>query len=520
MNRDQVLLWTALALALGLQALATMYGLYLDGLYSWEAGLRAVAGQQVYLDFEVPYGPVSGWLMAGFMLITPSGGWAVLLASMLLNLAATALIAVFVWQVTSSRHHAALAALFTAAWFCVQFGAFYHHHLAYVLVLAGGIAAQAPRPSLGLRTVLAAVAFTFAFHAHQTIGVLGPAAYGLALLLSSGRSAWPLIWRMASAYVLAQALFLLLCIGPDRLLSYWQSTYALPLEWAAQYKSPWRLLLTLFLPYTIQPWTALTAPYPGQILFLPVVGIHYAVYLTLALRWRRLTPALRLALIFASLSSLWCGTGVWRFYTEVTFASGAALVLVLFVWRGRLTDSWGAAIAAAFVALSLVFLGHRLLGDAGLDRSPYFADSALAPLQIRQQNFPELSLADLDQVYRYLRDRPGQVVALDDVSALVPLALGRASPDLPLLYYDGLSIPVRAAAREAWQQRWIASLEATKATYIIDARAADSRPERHPYSGQVQDNMYASLTQISAYLDGAYSPAFSAGGIRLLRRNK
>jgi hypothetical protein len=91
-NKKVVSLLIIILTAAAIQTISTMNGVNVDLLMDYEAGLRHLEGQTLYKDFHLPHGPVGGILFAFFLLITPSGGFALILASVSLNVVAVILI--------------------------------------------------------------------------------------------------------------------------------------------------------------------------------------------------------------------------------------------------------------------------------------------------------------------------------------------------------------------------------------------------------------------------------------------
>src|SRR3990167_2550518 len=104
------------------EAILTMNGVYEDPLVDYEAGLRHLQGQVLYRDYYLPHGPFGGLLFAFFLLLTPTGGFALILASVTLNVIAVILIWKILLITTNSLRYAFYGGLVTAFWYQVQMG--------------------------------------------------------------------------------------------------------------------------------------------------------------------------------------------------------------------------------------------------------------------------------------------------------------------------------------------------------------------------------------------------------------
>jgi len=91
-KRKSVSLLVLILIAIAVQAISTINGVSDDPLIDYEAGLRHLQGQVLYRDYYLPHGPLGGFLFAFFLLITPTGGFALILASITLNVIAVILI--------------------------------------------------------------------------------------------------------------------------------------------------------------------------------------------------------------------------------------------------------------------------------------------------------------------------------------------------------------------------------------------------------------------------------------------
>ncbi len=427
--------WPWLVLAALAAALAARVSLCDDGLIFYQAGLRTSLGQWAYADYRLPQGPLAGWVLAPFFLLPVTGGWSLLLASVALNTAATALVFAVAAGSFAGRFIPAAAAAVTAVWFLPIFGTYYNDHLAYALVLGGYLLWIRRFPGWS------ALCFALAVHAKQPIGVLSSLALVLTEVGLAGRDrGW---WRFAAVFLAVQAAAVgYLFAVPGAAATYWDYVVTSALEYCAvaAEKRPLRLLTFLVLPWNIDPLRMLREGGFGRLVFYPFVAALYVTYGRVWRDRRRADRATR-TLAFCALSTLWSAATLGRFHGQLLFSAGipfaAALAVLL---RGRWRH--GAAAAAVLGGLALCWRTHPGLFDRAAPRVGDFA-----PLTVdwgKPWDGEPLVAA-------------GGAVALGARSMLPLLAARKVPRDKDLYYQDGLVVPWGEWRRARWEADWLAA---------------------------------------------------------------
>jgi hypothetical protein len=483
-------------LAMTTGILSASRGYEIDPQLSYLVGLRHLAGQTLYRDFYVPHGPVAGWIFAGFLRLLPTGGTALITASLGLNMAAALGAWGIVWRVTQSSRHALYAGLLTASWYTTIFGTYYHDHLAYLFASAAFGLIAAPT---GRRLFFAGLLLALSFHTKQTVGIVALVAYvGIILIRPpSTLSRFNQIRYLTLALVVTHTGIFLWLAGTTDITGYLKYSVWYPYRYVAvahSDKNPLRIFEVLAFPYLINPWEMLRHRGLGQILFYPVVLIGYVGMLVLIRNQtdRLRSPALA-ALAFFLVSSLWCSAMLGRLYAHVFLGMGIAIAILLFL--GRKKRPLELFVVASFCALGLVFTWH--LHGRFFHEDPYYAKTDLYPAKI------ELTPTNSDNhaVIDYLRAHPQKTAFLGQATTLAVLALRMAPTHSPVCY-NNLTVPHPPDLRRAWQLDFIQEIESRHTELIVADVMATLR-------------LYPVLTE---YLKTHYQNVLYAGALQILQR--
>lgn len=325
-KKNIILLGILIFIAAAIQTISTLNGVYVDPLMDYEAGLRHLQGQVLYRDFNLPHGPIGGMFFAFFLLITPTGGFALILASVTLNVIAVVLIWKITLIATNSLRYAFYGGIVTAFWYQVQMGGYYHHHLSYLLIL-GAFLAYICNLSQRVKLIVSALCFSLAFHAHQNIGLWGLAAFIIISAVFRDRRFFSVKGMMLffGVYIACHLIIIGLIFLLSDINSYFYYTFYIPLQWASSNRHFLRPFISIFIPYSINPITAFSTPYLGQIIFYPIVAIFYFAYFSIIKKRKLLAKNSFFIICFMALSTLWCSSVVSRLFTEVTFSVGGIL---------------------------------------------------------------------------------------------------------------------------------------------------------------------------------------------------
>jgi len=499
-----------------IQTISTMNGVYEDPLVDYEAGLRHLQGQVLYRDYYLPHGPFGGLLFAFFLLLTPTGGFALILASVTLNVIAVILIWKILLITTNSLRYAFYGGLVTAFWYQVQMGGFYHHHLSYLLVL-GAFLTSICNLSQRVKIIVSAICFSLAFHSHQNIGLWGLAAFIIMSALVRGRVFFSVKESLffsgiyiASHFTIVGSIFLFSDIN-----NYFYYTFHIPMKWASVNKHFFHPFISLFIPYSINPVTAFSKPNLGQLLFYPIVALFYIAYLSIFIKRKSLTEENHFTITFMILSTLWCSAVVSRLFTEVTFALGGILAMTLFSWRDKLSYKLEYSIISFYIIIGVIFLGNN---RHFFDNSEvkHFRSTDLFPVKIKQSDFPHINLSAIIDVIEYLDGKLGNIAVIDDNGILIPLALRKAPLD-PTLYYDeGLTVPSDIKEREKWQYDFIEKIEQHNILFFVSTLHATNMQFRWLF--EAGDGQSKTLPLLMNYIKTHYSLVFEKEGIMVYKR--
>lgn len=511
-----VSLLALILIAIVIQTISTMNGASEDSFMDYEAGLRHLQGQVLYRDYYLPYGPLGGLLFAFFLLLTPTGGFALILASVTLNVIAVILIWKILLITTNSLRYAFYGGLVTAFWYQVQMGGFYHHHLSYLLVLGAFLTAIC-KLSQRIKIIVSAICFSLAFHSHQNVGLWGLAAFIIVSALVRGRVFFSVKESLsfsgiyiASHFTIVGLIFLFSDIN-----NYFYYTFHLPMKWASVNKHFFYPFISLFIPYSINPVTAFSKPYLGQLLFYPIVAVFYIAYLTIFIKRKSLTKENHFVIIFLILSTLWCSAVVSRLFTEVTFALGGILAMILFSWRYKLSHKLEYSIIFVYIIIGVIFLGHN---RHFFDNSEvkHFRSTDLFPVKIKQSDFPNVNLSAVFDIIEYLNGKHGNIAVIDDNGILIPLALRKAPWDPSLVYDEGITVPSDTREREEWQYDFIEKLEQQNVLFFVNTLPATNMQFRWWF--EAGDGQSKTLQLLMNYIKTHYSPVFEKEGIMVYKR--
>ena len=511
-----VSLLVLILIATAIQTISTVNGVYEDPLMDYQAGLRHRQGQVLYRDFYLPHGPFGGLLFAFFLLVTPTGGFALILASVTLNVLAVILIWKILLITTNSLRYAFYGGLVTAFWYQVQMGGFYHHHLSYLFVLGAFLAAIC-NISQCARIIISAICFSLAFHSHQNIGLWGLAAFIIVSALFRGRLFFSVkeLLSFSGIYITSHLIIIgSICLFSD-INNYFYYTFHIPMKWASVNRHFFHPFISLLVPYSINPVTAFSTPYFGQLLFYPIVAVFYIAYLSILIKRKSLTKGNRFIIAFMALSTLWCSAVVSRSFTEVTFALGGILAMTLFSWRDKLSYKLEYTIISFYIILGVIFLGdNRHFFDNS--EVKYFRSTDLFPVKIKQSDFPHINLNAVSDVIEYLKGRSGNIAVIDDNGMLISLAI-RKAPLNPTLYYDqGLTVPSDTSEREKWQYDFIEKLEQHEVHFFVNTLPATNMQFRWWFEDR--DGQSKTLPLLVDYIETHYSLVCEKEGIMVYKR--
>ncbi len=502
--------------ATAIQTISTMNGASEDSFMDYEAGLRHLQGQVLYRDYNLPYGPIGGLLFAFFLLITPTGGFALILASVTLNVIAVILIWKIILIATNSLRYAFYGGVVTAFWYQVQMGGFFHHHLSYLFVL-GAFLVSICNLSQRIKIIISPICFTLAFHSHQNVGLWGLAAFIIMSALIRGRLFLSVkeLLSFSGIYIISHLAILGSIFLFSDINNYFYYTFYLPMKWASSNKHFLHPFVSLFVPYSINPVTALFKPHLGQLLFYPIVVVFYIAYLSIFIKRKLLTKQNLLIITFLVLSTLWCSAVVSRSFTEVTFAFGGILAITLFTWRDKLSYKLEYSIILFYIITGVVFLGNnRHFFDNSEVKS--FRSTDLFPVKIKQSDFSHINLSAVSDVVEYLNGKQGNIAVIDDNGILIPLALRKAPIDPSLVYDEGITVPSDTGEREKWQYDFIEKLEQRNTLYFVNTFPASRRQFRWIFKTGVGQSK--TLPLLMDYIKTHYSLVSNKEGIMIYKR--
>jgi hypothetical protein len=418
-----------------------------------------------------------------------------------------------VFLVTHQVRYAAYSGLVTAAWFLPPFGSYYHDHLAFALVL-GAMVPAVWRPGVPRGEVVAAMLLAAAFHAKQSIGLAGLAAYAVWWVLvipapARARSCGRHLLSYLAVHVFA--LVAIASMGDVR--GYVKYTYELPYLHAAATKLDLARVASLSVaPYGVNLLDALREGGLGRALFFPVVASIFLAYGTLAVKARSLTRFEPSSLLLLTLATVWCSALLGRTFSHKGFAVGAVLAVTLFLWRHRVPRLAEYLCVVGFVAIASAFT----LTNRGwpTDTAVDLGATDLAPIIVLESDLDHVYPTDLREIIAFVRTRPGGLALVDDRAFLVPLA-ARQAPLQPSAYFDEtLSVPQDGAVRAEWQRDLIAALERHAVRLVLGPSG------RSPVAGETRIAAWASLPLVHAWLDERYARVLVAGDVEVWERRE
>lgn len=454
-----------------------------------------------------------------------------MVSSVALNVAGAVAGYGFVWELTQSRRHAFYAGVLSAVWFLPIFGAFYHDHLAYLLVLLAGYSYLFLKSDMA-RAAAPGLLLAAAYYVKQTVGATGLLAFGAAWLACGG-------WRfisvrgflgLVSSYLAGHLFFLGLIAVVGDFKGYWYSNVTLPLAFAAvtSDKSPWELLFASIFPFKIQPLRMLRESGIGRMVFYPVVLGVYASYvllftvLTRPLRSEGRSASasfsFRFGYMFLIVSTIWCSAMLGRHFAHVTLGFGCIVAVSLYLLAGKVR--W--KMPSSFRPEVLVLAFYVLLGLAhiGFDRKvweprakEFPRNTDLYPIMMKQGDSPYISLRPLVAAIEFLQGKSGPYAIMDDEAFLIPLALRRSPVGPTPFYADVLTVPEKAELRAEWERDFIRRIEARGVRFFVSTLGPGVREFR--ISGA---KMMETLPRLRKYLEQEYEQVFQSGAVKVYQK--
>jgi hypothetical protein len=483
-----------------------------QGLF-YTAALRVAQGQQMLVDFGMPYAYFTVQVLAFFFWLAATSGWGLVAASATLNLAATGVATSALVRAGAGQWGALAGGWLVSLGFLAIGGMYYNDQFAYFFVLLAAwawLALARPWP----RSLVVGACLVAAFYAKQPVGLAGLGGLAAALALTHRwdfalvRASLP----VAASYALGHAGMVAWAYWaldfPTFTFFYWD----LPLDYKA-HESGWTLLKALLLPLRIDPLLMLRELGLGRLLLYPYCLLTYLAYFLIAQKiihkdnWGN--PSLFL-LAYVLISTLLANGLVGRGNAELNLGLGVVVPLVLAEWR---PGWWRWAGLALFSSISLVLIvqNRRLTNSTS---AHLYADTPLRPLQFRRLFAPQED-ADFHALNRKFidflqRQPPGATLAaLDYYSYLVPLAVDKAplvatSDYLHAFHYMPLDHPLQPKAQADLLRRFTQS----RPDFVL--RVAPGSEQFKP----------GALAQLEAYLAQHYQPVLQDRYYLLLARKK
>lgn len=482
-------------------------GIDLDQMILYQAALKLLDGQTLYQDFFIPHGPLGTLILTPFLRFFSTSGMGVVVASGLLNLAATFSIWLIVKKHTRENHYPLLAGCLTATWFLPVFGMYYYDHLAYLFVLLAFVLYTA-RDSKVL-AVFSAVCLVFSFHTKQTVGAPAFCALLLSYFLTYGKS--DLLSRKNRVFILSFCLghlfiFSLIALFSD-FSNYWECTFQLPIAFslASEEKGLGNIFYTLLFPFKINPLQMLTSKGMGRLLFYPVVlAMYYSYWASIKTQKNREE---RFALLFLIFSTLFCSALLGRLFAHVYFGMGGIIMLSLSQLEKE--KKVVHTVTLFFIVLGISYTHY--LRPFNLKGDSFFRNTDLSPIQIRTSSFAKSS----EKMISYIQQNPGTVVSLADTAYLVPLALKQATLNPTVYYHDGLTVPLQFSERTRWEKSNITVMEANKIKYVLMTSPIEIG--FRPISSKTLQVVPVSL--LDSYVKTNYHPVITEPQFQLWQRN-
>jgi Dolichyl-phosphate-mannose-protein mannosyltransferase len=494
-----------------------------DMAIAYTAALKLLSGQVLYVNFSEPHGPLSDWLFALFLELAPTGGWALVAASGLLNAAGTLVVWMITGRYPGPRDGRVTAAVITAFWFVPVFGCYYHDPLAFLFVLLGFLAYVRPTREIA-RDVLTGLWFALAFQTKQTVGVTGLLAFSVSLIYWRGLGAFRdrANYGILLAFLGFNAVVFAVIAACGGLGHYWLYSFKVPAEFGATHpndKGPFGLVVTLLHPFR-RPIDFQT---PGSFIrhnFDVIVVLMYFAYYRLYRRVQQDRAMMKAGtlgerdvwpsyvFLFCLLATLWCSALLGRRTQEVTLGMGTVLAMSWSTLRRRVR--YGLTAVVCSVALVYVYMLHGLY----LAHDPFFETTDLRPIRVRPQH-NQYDIASCKRVVEYLSDKPGRLAVIDEAAFLVPLALRRA-PRGPSSYLTiGLSVPERPEWSARWQEEFIREIEDAGVEYVLQVTGYTYTDETR---GKGRVICCLELPLLRSHVNSAFERVFAAGTYEVWKR--
>ncbi len=475
----------------------------MDQAIAYLGGLRLLDGQVLYQDFALPHGPVSVWVFALLLKITPTGGWAVVLGSGLLNLMVSSLIGRILLKVLASKIYAAAGALLTAIWFTPVYGWIYIDHLAFAFVLA-----SAAPLCMGLRSkthlACSALAGVFAFHTKITIAIPGLLALILSLILAGGKRA--AFDRRFFTWLAMLLVFFAASVIFIRLQYPWQNylvaNYSNPIDYWFHADSPKRILNLIYncvLPFGINPVRMMTELGSGRILFYPIIIMIYAAYLV---PFRtQLNRDAKFALYTLIFTTIFCGAMIGRNHTHLFFGCGGIAAFVL--WSEKRIHKSVKLLLVIWIGMAGMIISEHESTFFPSKQSRTFNHSDLYPVRIQAASENSFNL----RVFELAKQSTAKWALLTDRQGFLPLMAARIAPiNYELLHHDGLTIPSDERGREYWQTQTISKLNRYQDLLIITDQTVENGFRSVKDDGSDSGRP---VPMIQGYLDTNFAKIFS-----------
>jgi hypothetical protein len=519
-TRQRLQLVWILAVAGALSAVSAMMGINPDAAQFYTAGLRHIAGQRLYDEFYLPFGPVTGLVYALVLAASPTGGLAFVALSAALQIAATFCVWRLVYHATASCFHALVGGLFTAFWYTVQFGGFYNDHLAYLFVLVAAVALvagiQTERKALLIGTLLC-----LSFYTKQTTGILASLSFLAASLLGYGAALLKtrLFWYTSVAYIGAHLAMLIMIAMFADLSGFIYYFVQIPfniLEYARpENKDPVRLLMIWLTPYFLNPVAALRDMRMGELSFYPLVLVIYMSYASAVMKWNLLSDDSdrMFSFGFFLISTMLCSALIGRLYTHLTWGLGGVLAMVLWLWRDRIIKGFSLLLLGTFLGIGLLQAAvERSVFSPGVVERRY----DLWPVEIKNNDWgiDGDALSDLIEFMRY---KNGDYAVLDEEPYLLPLVLGRAPINPPVFYIYGQTIPVKVEGRTQWEREYIAAL--AEAEYVVSGLGSGLTFRTPSRAAGTHQLPRPEIPLVVRYLAKEFTPVLRRAGLVVYQRN-
>lgn len=426
---------------------AALAGLNIDQAIFYRQGLKHIAGQRIYEDFYLPFGPICGVLFALLLKLTPTGGYAYILASVITNAAAALCIWWLVLRSTQSRWAAMFAAILTACWFQTQLGGYYNDHLSYLFVLFAAVlllsSCNFPAKYLAIGALLSLAPFT-----KQTTGGLSVVCFlcCLPLVHNDLELSKKSYVQILIGGLLATAIMLSLIAIFGSLSGFIQQVLVLPSYFTAvePSKASSKYLTNFFIPFHIYLKRVFLERKLGQASFYPVVLLVYFCYFTFLVKYKFFSANRKCAflILFFLSSTLLSGATIGRLYTHATFGVWAAAAIALVAWSRRAKTVQLFTVFCLFISIALVQFFHnkRIFAENYIQ-----SYSDLWPIRLSAEpSFARDKLAGLNaqrQLVEFLKSDGRKYALVDERLYLVPMMLGRESTYPIIFYHPSLTLP-------------------------------------------------------------------------------